>query len=360
MHPGDAGDPFPGASGNTVFHAGSAPASVSWDGTPTGLTVRNIQAAGDVSFDLSTRLTRVTLVADGSAGTEPIFTVDGASPQPSGGTFQAAPFSRSQVEAAAGEVLEPGVRRPFDRWEDGVATRIRSLDVPLADTTLTALYEGREVQLAVTLSSDAGAIVPGEVQSFPRSTDLWFTEGQEVEAWVEPRTGFAFTEWTGDLAGEPANAFVTMDAPVFAGATLASVYAVPDATLTASAGAPQSLVLSAVNGNLPLAWSLVGGALPEGMRLRNGGTLEGTPLEAGQFTMTVRARDAIGLTAEGEVTLDVGPAQITLERAAAPFLLGGPLTDAEAEVLDRNGNADGRYDLGDFRAWVRTRAEGGG
>jgi hypothetical protein len=198
------------------------------------------------------------------------------------------------------------------------------------------------------------------VASFPTSPDLWFVEGQDVEVRVEPRTGFAFSAWTGDLAGASNPAFVTMAAPVFAGATLTSVYAVPDAALTAAAAAPQSLPLAAVNANPPLAWSLVAGALPEGMSLRNAGTLEGTPLETGLFRLTVRARDAIGLTAEGEVTLDVMPAGITLERAVGPFLLGGPLTDAEAAVLDRNGNGDGRYDLGDFRAWVRSLAEGGG
>jgi M6 family metalloprotease-like protein len=356
---GDAGDPFPGSTGNTVFHAGSTPAADSYLGAPTGLTVQGIRHAGtSIEMDVLTRFSRVTLVADGSAGTEGLFSVDGASPQPSGGTFEAAPFSEALLEAAAGEVLEPGVRRPFDRWADGLTTRARTLVVPPADSTLTAFYEGREVQLDVTLESDAGSIPPARVVSAPRSDDLWFLEGTDVEVGVEPRTGFRFLQWTGPLEGESNPTFVTMTEPVFAGATLEAVYAVPDATLTTPAAADRRLELSALHANEPVAWSVVGGMLPEGMRLRSSGSIEGAPLQTGRFTVTVRARDAIGLTAEGQIVLDVEDAEITPERAAQPFLLGPRLTDPESDYLDRQGNADGRYDLGDFRAWV-TRGNGG-
>lgn len=358
---GDGGDPFPGTTGNTVFHAGSTPPADSYLGTPTGLTVQAIRRAGaNMEMDVLTRLSRVTLVADGWTGAGTVFGVDGAS-QPSGGGFDAAPFMRSSVEAAAGEVVEPGVRRPFARWaDDARATRVRTLEVPPRDTTLTALYEGREIQLGVTLESDAGPVVPATVRTFPPSADLWFVEDPNVaiEVEVEPRTGFTFVGWTGDLAGATNPAFVTMTDPVFAGATLETVYAVPPASFVSPAAAPRRLDLQVVNGTDPVAWSLVGGTLPDGMDLRSTGTVEGTPLETGSFTVTVRARDAIGLTAEGEVTIDVGAAEIGPERAAAPFLLGPRLTDAEADYLDREGNANGRYDLGDFRAWVTRGAEG--
>ncbi len=357
---GGSGDPFPGTTGNTVFHAGSTPAADSYLGTPTGLTVQAIRRAGaNVEMDVLTRLSRVTLVADGWEGAGTVFGVDGAS-QPSGGGFDAAPFMRSSVEAAAGEALEPGVRRPFARWADGLASRTRTLEVPPNDVTLTAVYEGREIQLGVTLESDAGPVVPATLRTFPPSTDLWFVEDPDVEVEVEvqPRTGFSFVGWTGDLAGATNPAFVTMTAPVFAGATLETVYAVPPASFASPAAAAKSLALEVLNGTPPVAWSLVGGTLPEGMDLRTTGTVEGAPLQTGSFTATVRARDAIGLTAEGEVTIDVGPAVIAAERAAQPFLLGPRLTDAEADYLDREGNGDGSYDLGDFRAWV-TRGAGG-
>jgi M6 family metalloprotease-like protein len=353
---GDAGDPFPGATGNSVFHAGSSPASISYDGTPTGLTVLNIARAGaDIGFDLLTRYSTVTLLADGSSGTTGLFKVDGAPHQPSGTTFRAAPFSTRTVEAAAGEVVEPGVRRPFDRWLDGSATRTRSVTAGIGDTTLTALYDdqAREVQLSVTLEGDAGGIVPGVVETFPSSTDLWFAEGAEISVEVVPRTGFRFLEWSGPLADEPNPTFLTMDTPVFAGAALETTYAVPDFSFNPPAAAQQDLTLSVLNGTGPVAWSVVAGALPDGLTLRTGGLLTGAALETGVFTATVRARDAIGLTAEGVLTLDVRSPDISPARAAEHFLVSGTsLTEAEAAFLDRHGNGDGRYDLGDFRAWV--------
>jgi hypothetical protein len=79
----------------------------------------------------------------------------------------------------------------------------------------------------------------------------------------------------------------------------------------------------------------------------------GAARETGTFTVTLRARDAIGLTAEGTLTLEVGAPDIPTARAAGHFLgSGSGVTDAEAAFLDARANADGRYDLGDFRAWA--------
>ena len=353
---GDAGDPFPGETGNRVFHAGSNPASISYSGAPTGMTLLNIARAGaDIGFDLLTRYSTVTLLAEGSSGTTGVFRVDGASAQPSGATFSAAPFSTRAVEAEAGEVVEPGVRRPFDRWFDGSASRTRSVTAAIRDTTLTALYDdnAREVQLSVALEGDAGGIVPGAVETFPSSADFWFSEGADIEVAVVPRTGFRFLEWSGPLADQPNPTFLTMGAPVFAGAALESTYAVPDFSFTPPAAAQQDLTLSVLNGSGPVSWSVVAGALPDGLTLRTSGLLTGAALETGVFTATVRARDAIGLTAEGMLTLDVRSPDIPAARAAEHLLVSGAsLTEAEAAFLDRQGNGDGRYDLGDFRAWV--------
>ncbi|MDX1495847.1 MAG: M6 family metalloprotease domain-containing protein, partial [Longimicrobiales bacterium] len=55
---GDAGDPFPGATGNTAFHTVSTPASLSFGGGITGVTLVDIQEAGDdLSLRVSTRFT---------------------------------------------------------------------------------------------------------------------------------------------------------------------------------------------------------------------------------------------------------------------------------------------------------------
>src|SRR5690606_468507 len=96
-------------------------------------------------------------------------------------------------------------------------------------------------------------------------------------------------------------------------------------------------------------------------RLRSSGRITGEAIEMGTFEASVEARDAIGLRATGTVRIVVGPPDIEPARAAAPFLLAREgLSEAEKRFLDRAGNADGRYDLGDLRAWIRTLEGAGG
>ena len=66
---GDGGDPFPGTSGQSVFHAGSLPASVSHQGAATGLTLLDIaEVAGNVEFRALTRFRRLPSVPRVEAG----------------------------------------------------------------------------------------------------------------------------------------------------------------------------------------------------------------------------------------------------------------------------------------------------
>ena len=76
-------------------------------------------------------------------------------------------------------------------------------------------------------------------------------------------------------------------------------------------------------------------------------------MQAGTFPLTVGATDAIGLGATAQVTLTVNPPNVGARTLGAPFYRQGVSpTEAQLEYLDRNGNANGTYDLGDFRAFV--------
>src|SRR5690606_24247363 len=140
----------------------------------TGLTLLDIRKDGDgASFHALTRFTELTLEAVGAAPSAPLFRTEGGGLQPSGATLSVAPFETVRIEAAAGEPLGPGVRRPFVRWEhDGSRVRIRDVVAPLEDLVLTAAYEGRQVELAVSLSGSDDGIVPGTLHSTPASADL--------------------------------------------------------------------------------------------------------------------------------------------------------------------------------------------
>jgi hypothetical protein len=53
------------------------------------------------------------------------------------------------------------------------------------------------------------------------------------------------------------------------------------------------------------------------------------------------------------VTLNVSAPSFSIELLAADFLLGEqPLDSIQAVFVDRQGNDNGTYDLGDFRAWL--------
>ncbi len=80
--------------------------------------------------------------------------------------------------------------------------------------------------------------------------------------------------------------------------------------------------------------------------------MRGASLAMGSFPINVQATDAIGLTDSVDVDLTVGPPDVGLQVMAEPFLSVG-LTNLTLETfLDLQGDADGTYDLGDFRSWV--------
>lgn len=353
---GDADDPFPGqADGFDMFHADSRPASLSFERTPTAVTLAGIRRSGeDIELRLLNRFARVTVRSEGTDGGVDLFQVDGATvagPTPS---FLFAPFEPHEIGAAAGEVIEPGRRRPFLEWmDDAAAERERSFVTPMTDVELVARYSPvAQVELAFAMTGGVNDVTPATLTTDPASEDLWFPEGTLLQLRIDARTGFAFRGWTGDLAGAANPAALAMDRPRTAGADFELVYRVAEAQGSLEAGIVGELPLVVEHGNAPVFWSRVDGALPDGLRFDVTGKITGAALETGSYPITVEALDAIGLTARGTVTLEVVEPQVPLATLAAPFLLAGPIAQSLGLYLDREGNGDGAYDLGDLRAWV--------
>jgi hypothetical protein len=144
-----------------------------------------------------------------------------------------------------------------------------------------------------------------------------------------------------------------MDVPKQAGADFELTYGLSDTTVTLAASERQDRRLVPENGNAPYVWTLLDGTVPEGLSLDVTGRLTGSAQVTGSFPLRLRVRDALGLTTQGTVTLDVQTPVIAVAQLASPFLLTGPaLTSEQRLFLDRQGNRDQSYDLGDFRAWV--------
>ena len=353
---GDSGDPFPGLTGNTDFHAASSPASTSHEGTATGVTLLGITAVGDdVDLRIRTGFSSVSLTASGTApGASGLFTVDGTTvPDAPDNFVLSAPFAPLTIEAAAGDSVAPGVRTSFDGWDDGPTDATRLFATPLADTTLNASYAGTEYELRVEMTGGVNGVDPGILTTTPPSADLWFSPGTDVSVTATAQTGFDFLGWTGDLDGQANPASVTVDVPVFAGADFELVYGAVDTVLALVAAQPLDLQLEVQNGTSPVVWTVQSGTAPVGVVIGTDGSITGASLDLGQYPLLLRASDALGLTATASVTLDIAAPSIAIERLGNVFFLGDqPLDPVQAAFLDRQGNDNGAYDLGDFRAWV--------
>ncbi|MCG6954444.1 MAG: M6 family metalloprotease domain-containing protein [Gemmatimonadetes bacterium] len=356
---GDRGDPFPyvpSTTANRVFHAESNPSSRSWPGTVTGLTLVDISTAGeDVSLHLSTRFTQVTVASEGGEGGSGLFTVDGAPVATSTYTYASAPFVLHSLEAAAGESIGDGVRLPFQGWaDDDSAPRLRAYPTPMEDVTVLARYgEPRQAELAVTQTGGVNGVTPATFSTEPPSSGLWFVPGTTVKIEAVPHTGFRFLQWTGALAGQPNPATLMLDGPTQAGADFELTYGVAARTVEMVAAEAQEIDLQADNANDPVTWSLASGQLPDGLVMDQAGRILGAALVTGTFPLVVQATDALGLTASASVSLVISEPVISLDALASKFLMVGPvMTNNQRIYLDRVGNDNGLYDLGDFRSWV--------
>lgn len=102
------------------------------------------------------------------------------------------------------------------------------------------------------------------------------------------------------------------------------------------------------------------GTLPDGFSLEAEGDdlfLVGAVREDGPFSYQFSVRDMVG-NVSNEVTMELSAPfewAVTLQSLLQGFLRSPdrPLTQGEQEYLDDVGNANGRYDVGDLRKWLR-------
>jgi len=85
-------------------------------------------------------------------------------------------------------------------------------------------------------------------------------------------------------------------------------------------GQPYQGAIIALGGTEPYQFEKVGGELPPGLLLESGGQVRGTPTQAGTFPFTAKARDLVGLEANGEFSIMVTQAQ----SEPIPMLFPGP------------------------------------
>jgi hypothetical protein len=119
-------------------------------------------------------------------------------------------------------------------------------------------------------------------------------------------------------------------------------------------GAEYSFALAVQSPPGPPTWSISAGALPGDLTLNaSTGVLSGVFTTSGSFTFTVRV-SAGGVLGYNGYTLSVSRPELLVAAAADHLLAGAQLDPAVLRFLDFQGNNNGHYDVGDFRAYLRA------
>ena len=113
------------------------------------------------------------------------------------------------------------------------------------------------------------------------------------------------------------------------------------------AGHPYAASLVSVGGTAPISWTIAGGQTAPGITLSLDGNLSGTPSQAGDFTFSIAATDALGHASQKQFSINVAP-QTTLPPVSKLFLQGSPGGYVLGDTTVSLSPADGKFQaLGD-------------
>jgi hypothetical protein len=194
---GDAGDPFPGASGNTAFGPHTRPAALANAGGPAGVIIDSIEQVtpfGPIRFAVT--FGPVTVVSASDTGA--IVTVDGAASHvyrdmPVSGSTHTIAIDSAQVGASG------RVQYVFTGWSDG-GSRSHAITAASSDTLLTAAVT-RRYRLQITVLGAGSVSATRPIDPVDGS---FVTEGDSVTLTPVPAVGSSFVGWSVDsVTGSP-------------------------------------------------------------------------------------------------------------------------------------------------------------
>ncbi len=182
-----------------------------------------------------------------------------------------------RVAAPESAQVRDGTRIEFDAWADGgPSSRTVSLGAELQTLTATYRYLHR---LATAADPAEGA----DFRFEPSSPDGYFPAGSSVAVIAQPKPGFRFRKWEGDLSGGLRSGFLKIDGPRAVRAVLdREPYVAPAGVRNAAAETPEEgvapgSIISIYGGSLaagpqagprsPLAQTLGGVTVRAGDRL---------------------------------------------------------------------------------------------
>jgi hypothetical protein len=351
---GDAGDYYPGTSGNTAFSFSTNPAAVkNSDGSFVGFaidSIRQVVPGGQMAFRLRFGGLTVVRASDSSA----VITVDAVNYNVyrnllDNGSTHAVSVADSQFSASN------RTRWRFASWSDG-GLQTHNITGTLAGATVTAT-----LSRAFKLIASAGA--GGTIASNPAVdlTGTFVAEGSPVQLTATPDSGKFFGCWSGDTASSNTVLTLPMGRPYTVAGAFASVLAIssgatrPDGVM----GAAYADTLRVTGGANTNNWSVTTGALPQGVTLGAAtGVLSGFPRQSGTFSYTATVVSCTQTKSQAFTFSVAAPSLVAADVIAQMLGPTAPLTPDQIRYLDFQGNSNGSFDVGDFLAWVK--ATGGG
>jgi M6 family metalloprotease-like protein len=342
---GDAGDPYPGTTGNAAWVYRTNPAATLSDGSFAGLGVDQITQVvpdGQMSF----RVRFGSLTAVGASDTASVIQFDGANYNVfrdllDNGSPHTVGFADGQVSA------DGRTRWHFVSWSDNGAIN-HTITGSLAGGTFTANVR-RDFKLIAT-ATNGGSITPDTAINLAGD---FVPDGRAVHL-TPADTGFHFCGWTGDTTTVDSVILVPMQRPYTLTANFGNSAAITSANTRPSGimGASYADTLKISGGGGVTTWTITGGALPQGLSLTGSGLVSGYPHQSGSFTYTATV---VSCSSQSRTfTLSIGvPTLATADVTAQLLGPTAPLNADQLRYLDYIGNNNGSFDIGDFLAWVK-------
>jgi M6 family metalloprotease-like protein len=346
---GDAGDPFPGSTNNTTFDLSSTPNSELNDNSSSGVRIDSITINADNSVAVRVQFNVVSEEITTSVGAGTTVIVDGSG--------QDAPYTTSWIFPSTHTISVDSVqadgltRYVYQSWSDGGA-RTHTVTADAVPDVFTANMETQHRLQATAVGN--GTVTSPDV-TLDAGGIAWLPPADVATLVASPTAEYAFARWTGDTTSTEGTLVLSMTRPFTVQAEFTLPVAVQTQTLdNAVMGANYADTLSAAGGLGSYTWSLIGGTLPTGMSLDEAtGVISGIPRVDGSFDISVEAVSA-ALSDQEDLTLTVTRPTLALVDVVDHLLgVSRTLTNDEERFLDIIGNANSRFDVGDFRAYLQ-------
>ena len=347
---GDAGDYYPGKSGNTAFSVNTNPAAITnLDGSFAGFaidSIRQVVPGGQMAFRL--RFGYLTIVR--ASDTNSVVSVDGS-------TFN---VYRNLLDNGSTHTVSIADTQPsadnrtqwrFAAWTDG-GLRTHAITGSLSGDTLIATFN-RDFKLIAT-AGPGGTIASNPLVNLAGS---FVAEGNPVQLTATPDSGRIFGCWSGDTASSDVVVTLPMDRPYTVAAAFATTLAINAAATRPNGvmGAAYADTLRVTGGSGANDWSVTAGALPQGVTLdAPTGVLSGFPRRSGAFAYTATDVSCTQTQSQAFTFSVTTPVVATADVIAQILGPTAPLNADQARYLDYLGNNNGSFDVGDFLAWVKT------